>query len=171
MTFHLRLVAALIFLVLGRVHGHQDSVLQLEEVAKLTNETESDFADFGTAVAIDGNTMVAGMPLWRDEGRLRGPGSAVVFVPNGTERVKQAELRASNATDGDAFGYSVAIFEDTVVVGAPGSEEGFGAAHVFARSELEWTEVAVLTAEKCHGRVLLWIFSGSTPKQTRRGRS
>ena len=36
--------------------------------------------------------------------------------------------------EGDEFGSSVAISGDTIVVGAPGTDDGAGAAYVFVRS-------------------------------------
>ena len=46
-------------------------------------------------------------------------GAAYVFVRTGAVWSQQAYLKASNTGAGDHFGYSVAIFGDTVVVGAP----------------------------------------------------
>ncbi|MCF6226025.1 MAG: FG-GAP repeat protein, partial [Xanthomonadales bacterium] len=72
----------------------------------------------------------------------------------------QAYLKASNADNGDWFGWSVAVAGDTVVVGAVGedssstgvdstpneSASGAGAAYVFARSGVIWSQQAYLKA-------------------------
>ena len=47
-----------------------------------------------------------------------GAGAAYVFVRNGTTWSQQAYLKASNTDANDAFGMSVAVSGDTVVVGA-----------------------------------------------------
>jgi len=74
---------------------------------------------------------------------------------------QQAYLKASNTDAGDAFGISVAVSGDTVVVGAIGessnatgvngdqtdnSAPGAGAAYVFVRSGTVWTQQAYLKA-------------------------
>ena len=58
---------------------------------------------------------------------------------------QQAYLKAENTGAGDAFGYSVAVSGDTVVVGAPW-KDGTGAAFVFVRSGTTWTQQAYLKA-------------------------
>jgi len=74
--------------------------------------------------------------------------------------VQQAILEGSNTAAGDAFGHSVAISGDTVVVGASAEDSpgtgvnGFegdgadfaGAAYVFVRSGTTWTQEAYLKA-------------------------
>ena len=75
--------------------------------------------------------------------------------------VQQAYLKASNSESGDAFGRSVAVSGDTVVVGAPNERSGAtgvngnqadnsasasGAAYVFVRSNGVWSQQAYLKA-------------------------
>jgi uncharacterized repeat protein (TIGR01451 family) len=75
--------------------------------------------------------------------------------------VQQAYLKASNPEAGDQFGYSVAISEDTVVVGAIEEDSGAtgvdgddadnsasdsGAAYVFVRNGSTWSQQAYLKA-------------------------
>jgi len=88
---------------------------------------------FGTSVGIDGNTVVVGA------NRGPGKGSVFVFTNNGGDWTKQAELVPEGAPDFSAFGSSVAIDGDTVVVGAE-NESGIGAAYVFTRTGTTWTE-------------------------------
>jgi len=84
-----------------------------------------------------------------------------VFVRSGTTWTQQAYLKASNTDFADNFGISVAIDQDTIVVGADG-ESSFasgvngnqldntaskaGAAYVFVRSGASWTQQAYLKA-------------------------
>ena len=62
---------------------------------------------------------------------------------------QQAYLKASNAQGDDAFGFSVAVDGDTLVVGAPfeENEPDAGAAYVFVRSGSSWTQQALLKAD------------------------
>ena len=84
--------------------------------------------EFGYAVAISASRMVVGE--WAEESNARGvnqpgtntmwaSGAAYVYRREGTNWMLEAYLKASNTDGGDSFGSSVAIFEDTVVVGAP----------------------------------------------------
>lgn len=126
---------------------------------------------FGTAVAISGNTIVVGAT--GEDSNATGvngnqtnntaadAGAAYVFVRNGTVWTHQAYLKSSNTESGDAFGKSVAIEGDTVVVGATGEDSnamgvggnqtnngaaGAGAAYIFTRNGTTWTQEAYLKA-------------------------
>jgi hypothetical protein len=98
---------------------------------------------FGNAVAIDGQTVVVGAD--HENG---GAGAVYVFVLSGNAWVQQAVLTASDTTPSAAFGTSLAISGDTVVVGAPGqlvnSSDAPGAAYVFTRSGSSWSQQAEL---------------------------
>jgi hypothetical protein len=104
-------------------------------------------SNFGTSVAVDGNTAVVG--ALGDNGIGGNTGSAYVFVRSGSTWTVQAHLFASDGGDADLFGASVAISGNTVVVGAyfddsPSSQEG--SAYVFVRSGTTWTQQAKLVA-------------------------
>jgi hypothetical protein len=85
-------------------------------------------------------------------------GAAYIFTRSGETWSQQAYLKASNISTADQFGDSVAIDGDTVIVGAPqedsdGSGEAnndagaAGAAYIFARSGITWTQQAYLKAD------------------------
>ncbi len=126
---------------------------------------------FGRAVAISGDTIVVGSPdedsnatgVDGDESNdsAAGAGAAYVFVRSGTNWSQQAYLKASNTEHGDAFGGSVAIDGDTIVVGASLEDSGAtdvdgdesdngaldaGAAFVFVRNGAVWSQEAYLKA-------------------------
>jgi uncharacterized delta-60 repeat protein len=97
---------------------------------------------FGSTVSISGNTLVVGSPKEdRNSLGIAGiesfidSGAAYVFVRNGTNWSPQAYLKASDPKRENAFGTSVAISLDTVVVGAPRAS----AAYVFKRSGATWS--------------------------------
>jgi hypothetical protein len=99
--------------------------------------------DFGSSVAISGDTAVIGAPYHTASGQAEA-GAVYVFVTTGAGWSQQAELIASDAGAGDWLGTSVAVDGDTVVAGADG--RGAGAAYVFTRSGSGWAPQAELTA-------------------------
>ncbi|MCA9667161.1 MAG: hypothetical protein KC503_16295 [Myxococcales bacterium] len=95
---------------------------------------------FGEAIALSGDTAVIGSP--GDDSKGTDAGAAYVFVRGASGWVEQAKLVASDGAAGDAFGITVAIDGDTVLVGAPrdddkGSESG--SVYVYVRSGAQWS--------------------------------
>ena len=126
---------------------------------------------FGTSVAVSNNTIVVGaygedsaatgVDGDQNDNNAGSAGAAYVFVRDGTTWTQQAYLKASNTGVGDQFGYSVAVSNDTIVVGARGessaatgvngdqndnSASNAGAAYVFVRNGTTWTQQAYLKA-------------------------
>ncbi|MCA9961979.1 MAG: DUF11 domain-containing protein, partial [Anaerolineales bacterium] len=102
---------------------------------------------FGTAVALDNNTIIVGASEDDDAGSASG--SAYIFYWNGAAWQQQAKLTAADANAGDQFGIAVDVEGDTAVVGAWRDSDGGsarGSAYVFQRSGSTWTQVAKLTA-------------------------
>lgn len=123
-------------------------------------------------VAISGDTIAVGAP--GEAGGLGGingpetnnnePGAGAVYIfVRGSDGSwsQQAYIKPERIDPDDNFGKSVALDGDTLVVGAPGedsadtgpSSTGFdnfalesGAAYVFVRSGIEWTQQALLKA-------------------------
>ena len=124
---------------------------------------------FGSAVAIYGDTIVVGARTENGSGTGVNPapdnlatfaGAAYVFTRSGTTWSQQAYLKASNSGAFDFFGTSVAVTEDTIIVGASGEDgsgtgvnpmsddtaSASGAAYVFTRSGSAWSQQAYLKA-------------------------
>ena len=112
-----------------------------KQQAKLVPQDLVGFDAFGGAVFIHGNTAIVGASGHSHNG-LRFAGAAYVFVREGTTWVEQAKLTVDDAASSDSFGKSVALFNDTIIVGAPLADiEGkkdAGAAYVFAREGDTW---------------------------------
>jgi hypothetical protein len=110
---------------------------------------------FGSAVAIEGDTLVVG--AWGDES-FRG--AAYVFTRSNGVWVQQ-KLVAPDGVVGDRFGVSLAISNDTIVVAAPFHDTdglapfGNGALYVFVRSGGIWLLQQKLTASDAGGGELL----------------
>ncbi len=103
---------------------------------------------FGNAVAISGDTAVIGAPQ-NDLGGSTDQGSAYVFVRNGATWTQEQKLTASAGAAYDHFGNSVAISDDTAVIGAYRNDVGGntdqGSAYVFVRNGGTWTQQQKLT--------------------------
>lgn len=103
---------------------------------------------FGTAVAISGDTIVVGAP---NDSTAAGEssGSVYVFVRNDDIWTVEAQFVADDAADADSFGSSVALDGDTAIVGAPSDDtpaNNAGSAYVFVRSAGVWAQQAHLIA-------------------------
>jgi hypothetical protein len=106
--------------------------------------------NFGSSVAVDGNTAVVGARFANIE-LTSDQGAAYVFNRSGTTWTEQDKLVAVDGTYGDEFGVSVAIEGDTVLVGAWGANWGGtsnnGAAYVFTRYGTSWSQEDKLVAD------------------------
>lgn len=113
------------------------------EQAKLTPSDAGAGDWFGFNVAISGNTAIVSDSYDQKKGKDPiNAGSAYIFVRSGGHWTEQAKLTASDGAGEDRFGYSVAIDEDTVIIGAILNENasGGGAAYLFERDGTNWTE-------------------------------
>lgn len=128
----------------GAVYVYARSGSTWVEHSRLLAPDARDFDGYASSVAIAGDAIVVGSTYGSapDES---GTGAAYVFVRDGTGWSLQAKLLASNGSFNDSFGRSVAISEDTLVVGAP-YHDSTGAAYVFKRSGSRWDEQARLLA-------------------------
>jgi hypothetical protein len=120
--------------VFSRTGGSWNQQNELTEPNAANNDA------FGTAVSLDGTTVLIGAT------GTNGTGAVYVFVESGTTWTLQATLTASDAAAGDLFGSSVSLQGDTAVIGAPGRLAKLGVAYVFVRSETSWAQQAKLTA-------------------------
>ncbi|MCB1098678.1 MAG: FG-GAP repeat protein [Verrucomicrobiae bacterium] len=100
---------------------------------------------FGTAVAVSGDTVVVGAPL--EDGTGDRSGAAYVFVQEDGAWSQKAILRGSDTDEFDRFGQSVGISGGTIVVGAPfqggipaQALAGEGAAYVFVGGGAIWQQ-------------------------------
>ncbi len=102
---------------------------------------------FGYSVSIDGDSVIVG--AFADDDSGTSSGSAYVFVRSGVTWTEQQKLTASDAATGDAFGWSVSVSGDSVIVGAQQNDDAgssSGSAYVFTRSGATWTQQQKLTA-------------------------
>ena len=131
--------------------------------AAASNPAEGDL--FGSAVAVDGDTVVVGAylddddELGTDGNRLQWVGSAYVFTEpdtgwgawDGLDTTGKATLTAklrlkdSDRSPNSNFGFAVAVDGDSVLVGAHGSDDSFGrdgrgSAYMFTKPDDGWAD-------------------------------
>ena len=115
--------------------------------AKLTAADAVAGAIFGLSVSIDDDYVIVGAPQDNENGN--NSGSAYIFTRTGSVWNQQAKLTPDDAATGDQFGFSVAIWYNTVAIGAPGNDDGgdeSGSAYIFSRFISNWSQETKLTA-------------------------
>ncbi|MBV1907934.1 MAG: cadherin-like beta sandwich domain-containing protein [Kangiellaceae bacterium] len=128
---------------------------------------------FGQAVAIDGDTLVVG--AYQEDSNGVGinsdpfndsavnSGAAFVFVRSFNQDAwtwqQQAYLKPPVALAGKRFGYSVAIEQDTIAIGAY-SDNNTGAVYTYTREQTTWTlEKRLVAARADSGDSFGWSVS------------
>ncbi|MCE9596253.1 MAG: FG-GAP repeat protein [Planctomycetes bacterium] len=135
----------------GAVYAFDWNGTQWQEVQKFQASDGASGAFFGCSVALRGDRAVIGR-FWDSPSGAHHAGSAYVFARNGATWSEEQKLVASNATREDNFGWSVALSDTRVVVGAPERFDNmganftqFGQVYVFEKLAATWTETAILT--------------------------
>ncbi|GJM25097.1 MAG: hypothetical protein DHS20C16_15120 [Phycisphaerae bacterium] len=105
--------------------------------------------EFGSSVAVDGDTAIVGAPYDDDAGSLSG--SAYVFSRAGTVWTQESKLTASDASATDLYGLGVGVIGDIAVVGAARNDVDCddcenGAAFVYERSGGTWSQKQKISA-------------------------
>lgn len=123
--------------------------------AKLLATVPQTNAFFGGAVALDGDTTFISAPQGAGLSAEDRPGEVHVFTRSGSTWSFRQKLTSPSQFPRDLFGASVAVRNDTLVIGAPGiiptgppPDANFGkrTAYVFARSGNHWIERQRLTS-------------------------
>jgi len=111
------------------------------ELKKIQASDAGFFDSFGNAVAVSDNRIVVGAE--GDDATASNAGSAYIFDINGNELAK---IQASDAQDSDNFGWSVAVSNARIVVGAPNEDttaSNAGSAYIF---DINGTQIAKIQA-------------------------
>ncbi len=131
----------------GAVYVFRRSAGQWSEVARLTASDFGTFDHFGSAVALDGDTLAIGAEF-DNAGGGSFSGSAYVFVESGVSWVQQAKLVPPGLAANDFCGRSIALDGDRIAVGAPQHDpsglSNAGSAWVFERAGSVWSMTAQL---------------------------
>ncbi len=119
--------------------------------AKLTANDARKGDQFGRAIAMSGDTIIVGAPMYdSDDGR--DAGTAYVFTRDGEGWNQQAKLIAKDTNPSDRFGLSVATNGKTAIVGAPRREArglpASGAVYSFVSEDGVWQEKKQVTPDQ-----------------------
>lgn len=119
------------------------------QMAILNASNKAEGASFGFSVSLWNDTAVVGAETaWVSGAPNRG--QAYVFTSRGGSWSQIAILNASNGADYAMFGYSVSLWNDTVLVGAKdspvGATGGAGQAYIFSSHQGTWVQTAILNA-------------------------
>jgi hypothetical protein len=131
----------------GSVYVYTRSGNTWTEQPQIQASDASQSDSFGRAVALssDGNTLVVGAYGDDNSGGVNA-GSVYVYTRSGNTWTEQRRIQASDASQDDFFGWSVALSSDgnTLVVGAYGDDNSggvnAGSVYVYTRSNDIWTE-------------------------------
>lgn len=135
---------------------NNDQYIFTQKIPRIGNSLND---NFGSEIAISGNFMVVGAYYNSTDSNLNNyleySGAAYIFFKDddGVWRLVQ-KITASDRKTGDNFGNSVAIYENTIVIGA--NREGSnwaGAAYVFEKNTNSntWREIKKITAYDFRG--------------------
>ncbi|AQT70064.1 GLUG domain protein [Anaerohalosphaera lusitana] len=97
-----------------------------KELFKLTPSDSEAGDEFGYSLCVDGSVAVVGAPGNDDAGS--NSGSAYIF--DTITGAQLAKITASDATEGDKFGYSVSMDDKFIIVGAH-TKDSIGCVYVF----------------------------------------
>jgi hypothetical protein len=134
----------------GAVYVYTERDGKLEREAYLKAETAVRNDNFGASVAIWEDTIAVGVPRGNALGTtITGASGAVdVFVRGAGGWELQTRIASPAAEDDDLFGWSVALHEDRLVVGAPfdrAAGDKCGALYVYERKDGVWGRPSKLT--------------------------
>lgn len=112
------------------------------EEAKLTASDGAIGDNFGSSVAVSGDTVLVGAS------GIAGGGAAYLFTRAGGVLTEYDKLTAEGG-DNDAFGSFVAVSDRTALIGATkgdGANADQGSAYIFTETDGKWAEADALTA-------------------------
>jgi len=116
---------------------------------KLITSNGEAYNHIGSSLAKYGNRIVVGS-FYEDVDNKNAQGAAYIFTKADGIWKQTAKLTADDGKQGDIFGTSVAIFKNTVAVGAIyaniNGNKGQGAVYIFTKADGTWKQTAKLTA-------------------------
>ena len=126
------------------------------ELAKITASDGAANDQFGLSVAIGNGRIVVGAPFTRPDGsNYNASGSVYIFDLDGTQLTKIIKTGAIIGGTSEEFGYSVAVGNGRIVVGAGGDNTATGAIYIF---DLDGTQLAAkITAPESDAAALIFF--------------
>ena len=120
---------------------------EFKQIQKITVSDEASVDYFGYSVSIYEDTIVVG--AYGDDDKGSDSGSAYIFEKNSNEDWE--EIQKITASDGaiyNRFGYSISIYNETIVVGTYDDRNSeSGSAYIFEKnSNGAWSQIQKITA-------------------------
>jgi hypothetical protein len=106
---------------------------------------------FGSALALEGDTLVVGAPSQRPPGAsdcFDGCGSVHVFERRGPEWEHTGELTPDSYYAGLQFGTALAISDRTIAIGEPSASSNRGAVDLFTDRDGAWRQLRSVQPEQ-----------------------
>jgi len=139
----------------GAAYIFTRSVNVWSQQQKIVGVDTSGNDQFGYSVAIDGDTVIVGAIYEDSSGN--DAGAAYIFTRSENVWSHQQKIVGNDTSGNDFFGNSVAIDGDTVIVGAATEDSsGYnaGAAYIFTRTGIKWTQQAKIVGVDTSGNDL-----------------
>ena len=115
---------------------------------KITDANGAANDEFGLSVSISGNYAIVGAP-YDDVGANTNQGSASIYQLSGGAWEWMNKITDANGAAGDLFGFSVSIFGNYAIVGAPTDDVGAnatqGSASIYQKIGLGWQKLQYVT--------------------------
>jgi len=112
-------------------------------VAQTTADGEAEpMQGFARAVDISDGTVFIGEPA-----NYHQPGIVYLYANNGSDWTEQHKLQASDGKIGNSFGSVLSVDTDQLLIGAPGANDGNGAAYYFQNMDGNWSEQGILSID------------------------
>ena len=145
-----------VYLFTRDAQGNWSKNLKISESSAANNlSIDLDAGDnFGSSVALDGNTLAVG--AWNDDdGNGSNSGAVYLFTKDGSTWTKTLKISENHTGHQelsvdlnhlDTFGFSVALEGNTLAVGAPnadtedGAKNNIGAVYLFTNNGTAWTK-------------------------------
>jgi hypothetical protein len=127
---------------IGIVYERNETDGSWSQKMTLTNPTGSTNDGFGRSVSVDGDVMIIG--AYYSDSRK---GAAYVYEKNQTTWELTAKLTADNGSQYSYFGWSLAVSEGKIVVGAYGDDSFKGSVYTFQKHAGNWTQMNNITAD------------------------
>lgn len=134
----------------GAVYVFQRQGDAWTQQARLSAPDGAHFDLFGSALALQGNTLAVGA-RGADLPGERNAGAVYVFQRSGEAWSLQAKLASDDSAELDYFGEDLILTGETLLVGSPGHDErvegdNYGAVYRFRRRGGSWQQVGMLSS-------------------------
>ncbi|KAJ5076250.1 hypothetical protein M0811_06529 [Anaeramoeba ignava] len=131
----------------GKAYVFQNNGTNWNQMEILTASDGASGDWFGTSIGANGNYIVISSVRANVSNNTQ-QGKVYVFTNNGTNWIESEILTASDGASGDAFGSSIAILANDIIIGSPKAEVGTnadqGKAYYYQNNGSSWVQKSIL---------------------------